>query len=107
MPTTPRLTRLRGWLLFEGPKLICQEETVVIVFHHPPKGELTEEFECWATHFRRRDKQGFFNTWNDGGDNNSGGGDGHNRTPIPHQTPHGTTLKKHKPMNLCQWRSLS
>ena len=70
----------------EGPKLIHQEENVVIVFHHPPKGELTEEFECWAIHCfvhvsQEGDEQGFFNTSNDGGDNNSGGGDGSQQNP--------------------------
>ena len=68
-------------VVLEDLKLIRQEEKVVIVIHHPPKGELTEEFECWATHFRRRDKQGFFNTRNDGGDKNSGGGDGSQQNP--------------------------
>ena len=34
----------------EGPKSIRREEKVVIVFRHPPKGDLTEEFECWAIH---------------------------------------------------------
>ena len=96
----------------EGPKLIRQEEKFVIVFHHPPKGELTEEFECWAIHhFAHISEKG----------TNKGfsthrmmvvttilvEGMGHNRTPIPHQTPHATTLKKHKPTNLCQWRLLS
>ena len=70
----------------EGPKLICREEKVVIVFHHPPKGELTEEFECWAIHCfahisEEGDKQGFFNASNDGGDNNSGGVDGSQWNP--------------------------
>ena len=74
----------------EGPKLICQEEKVVIVFCHPPKGKLTEEFECWAIYCfahvsEEGDEQGFFNTSNDGGNNNSGGVDGsqwnHNTTP--------------------------
>ena len=34
----------------EGPKLIHDEEKVVVIFCHPPKGELTEEFDCWAIH---------------------------------------------------------
>ena len=77
----------------EGPKLICWEEKVIIVFHHPPKGELTEEFECWAIHHLAHvseevDEQGFFNTSNDGGDNNSGGGDGSQQNP--NSTPNTT-----------------
>ena len=73
-------------VVLEGLKLICREEKVVIVFCHPPKGELTEEFECWAIHHfahvsEEGDKQGFFNTSNDGGDNNSGGVDGSQWNP--------------------------
>ena len=77
----------------EGPKLIRQEEKVVIVFHHRPKGKLTEEFECWAIHHfahisEEGDEQGFFNALNDGGDNNSGGGDGSQWNP--NTTPNNT-----------------
>ena len=32
----------------EGPKSIHHEEKVVVVFCHPPKGDLTKESECWA-----------------------------------------------------------
>ena len=35
----------------KGPKLICHEEKVIVIFRHPPKGELTEEFDCWAIHY--------------------------------------------------------
>ena len=70
----------------EGPKLIHWQEKVIIVFHHPPKGELTEEIECWAIHHfanvsEEGDERGFFNALNDGGDNNSGGVDGSQRNP--------------------------
>ena len=59
----------------EGPKLIRQEENV---FRHPPIGELTEDFECWAIHrFAHVTEEGnqedIFTTSNDGGSNNSGG----------------------------------
>ena len=62
----------------EGPKLIRREEKVVVVFRHPPKGELTEDFECWAIHrFAHVTEEGnqedIFTTSNDGGSNNSGG----------------------------------
>ena len=99
-------------VVLEGLKLIHWEEKVVIVFCHPPRGELTEEFECWAIHhFAHISEKGINKVfsmhqmmvvttilveWM-----------GHNGTPIPHQTPHATTLKKHKPTNLCQCRSLS
>ena len=70
----------------EGVKLIRWEEKVVIVFHDPPKGKLTEKFECWAIHrfahvSEEGDEQGFFNASNDGGDNNSGGVDGPQQNP--------------------------
>ena len=73
-------------VVLEGLKLICQEEKVIIVFRHPPKGELTEEFECWAIHCfahisEEGDEQGFINASNDGGDNNSGGVDGSQWNP--------------------------
>ena len=77
MPTTPRLTRLRGWLLsLRVP--ICHEEKVIIISCHPPKGELTEEFDCWAIHrfahiTEEGDEEQLFTASNDGGDNNSGG----------------------------------
>ena len=62
----------------EGPKLICPEEKVIIIFRHPPKGKLTEEFECWAIHcFAHVTEEGneedVFTSLNDGGSNNSGG----------------------------------
>ena len=62
----------------EGPKLIRREEKVVIVFRHPPKGELTEDFKCWAIHrFAHVTEEGnqedIFTTSNNGGSNNSGG----------------------------------
>ena len=34
----------------EGPKPICHEEKVVVVFHHPPKHQQTQEFDCWVLH---------------------------------------------------------
>ena len=62
----------------EGPKLIRWEGQVVFVFHHPPKGKLTEDFECWAIHrFAHVTEEGnqedIFMTSNDDGSNNSGG----------------------------------
>ena len=84
-------------VVLEGLKLICQEEKVVIVFCHPPKDELTEEFECWAIHrfahiSEEGDEQVFFNALNDGGDSNSGGVDGSQQNPntIPNTTCNNT-----------------
>ena len=34
----------------EGPKPICQEEKVAVVFHHPPKHQHAEEFDSWTLH---------------------------------------------------------
>ena len=49
-PITASLAKLRGWLLClkVSPKLICHDEKVVGVFHHPPKDQQAEEFDCWA-----------------------------------------------------------
>ena len=62
----------------KGPKSICHEEKVIVIFCHPPKGELTEEFDCWAIHYfahvtEEGDEEQLFTASNDGGDNNSGG----------------------------------
>ena len=62
----------------KGPKSICQEEKVIIIFRHPPKGELTEEFECWAIHrfahiTEEENEEDVFTSSNHGGSNNSGG----------------------------------
>ena len=62
----------------EGPKSICWEEKVIVVFCHPPKGKLTEEFECWAIHHfahvtEEGNEEDLFTSSNDGGSNNSGG----------------------------------
>ena len=62
----------------EGPKSIHREEKVVIVFRHPPKGNLMEEFKCWAIHrFAHSTEEGneedVFTSLRDCGSNNSGG----------------------------------
>ena len=62
----------------EGPKSIRWEEKVVIAFRHPPKGDLMEEFKCWAIHcFAHVTEEGneedVFTSSRDGGSNNSGG----------------------------------
>ena len=79
MPTIPRLTRLRALVVVsEGPKLIRREEKVVIVFRHPPKGDLMEEFECWAIHhfahvMEEGNEEDVFTSSSDGASNHSGG----------------------------------
>ena len=62
----------------EGPKSIRREEKVIVVFHHPPKGDLTEEFECWAIHcfahvMEEGNEEDVFTSSRDGGSNNTGG----------------------------------
>ena len=62
----------------EGPKLIRWEEKVVVIFRHPPKGNLMEEFECWAIHHfahitEEGNKEDVFTSSNDGGSSNSVG----------------------------------
>ena len=68
----------------EGPKPICHEEKLVVVFRHPPKDQQTEEFKCWALHrfvhvTEEGDKAGLFSTEDGGGENNSGAAEGTNR----------------------------
>ena len=70
----------------EGPKLIHHEEKVVTIFCNPPKGDLTEEFDCWAIHCfahitEEGDEEQLFTALNDGGDNNSGGVGGTDPNP--------------------------
>ena len=65
-------------VISKGPKLIHQEEKVIVIFHHPPKGNLMEEFECWTIHcFAHITEEGneedVFTSSSDGGSNNSGG----------------------------------
>ena len=62
----------------EGPKSIHWEEKVAIIFRHPPKAELTEEFKCWAIHrcahvMEEGNEEDLFTSSNHGGGNNSGG----------------------------------
>ena len=66
---------------------------VIVVFHHPPKGELTEEFECWAIHcFAHVTEEGneedLLTSSNDSGSDNSGGVGG--AQPNPNTMQNGT-----------------
>ena len=59
----------------EGPKLICREEKLVVIFRHPPKDQQTEEFDCWTIHrfvhvTEEGEESGLFTTPNSGGGNN-------------------------------------
>ena len=59
----------------EGPKLICHEEEVVVIFCHPPKDQQMEEFDCWTIHHfahvtEEGEESGLFTTPNSGGGNN-------------------------------------
>ena len=79
----------------EGPKSIHCEEKVIIIFHHPPKGELTEEFDCWAIHVTEEgDEEQLFTALNDGGGNNAGGVGVTQRNPnIMHNTIHNNNVE--------------
>ena len=62
----------------DSPKSICREEKVIVVFRHPPKGNLTEEFECWAIHrfadvTEEGNEEDVFTSSSDGGSKNPGG----------------------------------
>ena len=76
----------------KGPKSIRQEEKVIVVFCHPPKGKLTEEIECWAIHhfalvMEEGNKEDVFTSSNDGGSNNSDGVGGAQLNPNIMQNP--------------------
>ena len=76
----------------EGPKSIRREEKVVIVFHHPPKGYLTEELECWAIHCFTHVTEGgneedASTSSSVGGSSNSGGVGGAQPNPNIMQNP--------------------
>ena len=92
----------------KGPKLIRREEKVIVIFRHPPTGNLMEEFECWAIHrfapvIEEGNEEDVFTSLSDGGSNNSGGVGV--AQPNPNiKIPHNTTLKMHKPTKLCQLR---
>ena len=79
----------------EGPKSIHCEEKVIIIFHDPPKGELTEEFDCWAIHVTEEgDEEQLFTALNDGGGNNAGGVGVTQRNPnIMHNTIHNNNVE--------------
>ena len=49
---------------------------VVVVFHHPPKHQQTQEFDCWALHHfihvtEEGDKSGLFSLTDSMSENNS------------------------------------
>ena len=76
----------------KGPKSIHQEGKVIVIFHHPPKGELTEEFKCWAIHHfahvtEEGNEEDLFTSLNDGHSNNSGGVGGAQLNPNTMQNP--------------------
>ena len=83
----------------EGPKLIHHEEKVVVIFCHPPKGELTEELDCWSIHCfahvtEEGDEEQLFTASNDGGDNNAGGvGVTQPNLNIMHNTTHNNNIE--------------
>ena len=84
-PNQTKADKAEGLIVvLEGPKLICREEKVVVVFHHPLKDQQTEEFECWVLHrfvhvTEEADEAGLFSTPDGGGENNSGAAEGTNQ----------------------------
>ena len=72
---------------------------VIVSFCHPPKGKLTEEFDCWAIHHfahvtEEGDEEQLFTALNDGGDNNAGGVGATQPNPnIKHNTTHNNNVK--------------
>ena len=77
-PNYVKTDKIEGLVVvLETSKLICHEEKVVVVFHHPPKGDQTEEFDCWVLHqfvhvTEEGPKEGHFSALNGGGDTSSG-----------------------------------
>ena len=74
----------------EGPKLICCEEKLVVIFHHTPEDQQMEEFDCWTIHCfahvaEEGEESGLFATPNSGGGNNGGPLGCHNQTPTMSQ----------------------
>ena len=60
----------------EGPKPIRHEEKVVVVFHHPPKHQQTQESHCWVLHrfvhvTEEGDESGSFSLTDSTNENNS------------------------------------
>ena len=60
----------------KGPKPIHHEGKVVVVFHHPPKHQQTQEFDCWALHrfvhvTEEGDESGLFSLTDSMSENNS------------------------------------
>ena len=102
------------WLVVvsKGPKSIHQEEKVVVVFRHPPKGELTEEFEIhrFAHVMEEENEEDLFTSSNDGGSNNSGGVGGAQLNPNIMQNPtqnnpEDTQTNETVPMEIAQFWS--
>ena len=77
-PNYVKMEKIEGLVVvLETSKPIHHEEKVVVVFHHPPKGDWTEEFDCWVLHqfvhvTEEGPEEGLFSALNGGGDTNSG-----------------------------------
>ena len=77
-PNYMEMDKIEGLVVvLETSKLIHCEEKVVVVFCHLPKGDQTEEFDCWVLHqfvhvTEEGPKKGLFSASNGGGDTNSG-----------------------------------
>ena len=84
-PNQTKADKAEGLIvLSEDLKPIPCEEKLVVVFHHPPKDQQTEEFKCWALHqfvhvTEEGVEAGLFSAEDGGGENNSGAAEGTNR----------------------------
>ena len=76
-PNYMKADKIEGLVVVsKAPKPIHHEDTVVVVFCHPPKGDQAEEFDCWVLHqfvhvTEEGSEEGLFSASNGGGDINS------------------------------------
>ena len=50
-PNHTKTDKAEGLIIMsESPKPFHHMEKIVVVFHHPPKDQQIEEFDCWAIH---------------------------------------------------------
>ena len=88
----PKADKAEGLVVAsEGPKPICREENVIVVFWHPPKHQQTQEFDCWALHrivhvTEAGDESGLFSLTNSMSENNS------DKAQMAEQDPNNTVI---------------
>ena len=76
-PNYTKADKAEGFVVAsKGPKLICREEKVVVVFRHRPKHQQTQEFDCWVLHCfvhvtEEDNESGLFSLTDSASENNS------------------------------------